>query len=57
MDARELTKLCNIMDNDIQDIKAKISHIEDDIKLLQLNYKDLKVDVQIIIKDIERLKS
>lgn len=45
------------MDNDIQDIKAKISHIEDDIKLLQLNYKDLKVDVQIIIKDIERLKS
>lgn len=56
MNARELTKLCNKMNDDIQDLKAKIAYIENGIKWLQLNCKDLSIDVQILTKDIERLK-
>lgn len=48
MDARELTKKVYVLDNTICELKAKIEHLEQENRLLNMHVQDLLVDVKML---------
>ena len=48
MDARELTKKVYVLDNTICELKAKVEHLEQENRLLNMHVQDLLVDVKML---------